>query len=186
MLRMSCYDIRFTLCELWSRFRAVYLKFCIFGLQYSSERIPADIGDMSIIRCQLYFTFAADTEHHIRFVLSQAWSRLNPAFLYFCICRLQHLKKCSSAAIVHLSALQRALYSTYAANKEHDIRFALRQLWYGLRPAYYQFCIFKLEYSSERISAAIRDMSTILSALYSTDAAKYVERHPVCGMSPLV
>ena len=123
-------DFRFALFQLWSRFRAAYFQFCIFKLEYSSERIPADIGDMSIIRC--------------------------------------------------------ALYTSYAANTEHDIRFALSQAWSSSNPAHFQVCIHKLEYSSESISAAIGDMQIIRSALHYSFAAKYRAQQSVCASSYLV
>jgi hypothetical protein len=48
-----------SLCQLWSQSNIIYLHFLLFRHQYSNERIPADIGEMSTIQCALYSTFAA-------------------------------------------------------------------------------------------------------------------------------
>ena len=59
MLPNTWYDIRFALCQLWSRLRPAYFQFCIFRLQSTIERSSVAIGHMSAFRCALYFTFAA-------------------------------------------------------------------------------------------------------------------------------
>ena len=69
MLRNTWTDIRFALCQISSRSRPAYVQFCICKLVYSSERISAAIGDMSIIRCALYTTYVANRGHDILFVL---------------------------------------------------------------------------------------------------------------------
>jgi hypothetical protein len=50
----------------------------------------------------------------------------------------------------------------------------------------FQFCIFKLQYSTERMSAAIGDISTITCALYCKHGAKYSAHPPVYAMWTVV
>jgi hypothetical protein len=59
LLPNTGHNIGFTLCQLWSRSNPIQLHFLIFRHQYSNERIPADIGEMSTIQCALYSTSAA-------------------------------------------------------------------------------------------------------------------------------
>jgi hypothetical protein len=47
-------NLRFALCELWSRTNTMHLQLRIFRLQCSSERTCAAIGDISTIQCALY------------------------------------------------------------------------------------------------------------------------------------
>jgi hypothetical protein len=50
--------------ELWSRTYTMELYFCIFKLQYSTERICVDIGVMSTIQCELYCKYGAKYSAH--------------------------------------------------------------------------------------------------------------------------
>ena len=128
-------------------------------------------------------------EHNIRIEVRQLWEMPNSVYSQFCTFRLQYSFERISTAIRDMSTNLGTLYSTpcstYAANEEHDIRLVLRQLWYGLRPAYFQFCIFKYEYSSEHICAAITVMLIIRCDFHSRHAAKYVGRHRVFATSSL-
>jgi hypothetical protein len=54
-----------TLWELWPRTYTMYLHLRIFRLQYATERICADIGDMSKIQCALYFKLGAKCSVYI-------------------------------------------------------------------------------------------------------------------------
>jgi hypothetical protein len=56
--------LQFTLCQLWSRTYTMYLLLHIFRLQYSTERICADVGDMSTIQCALYCKHDAKCSAH--------------------------------------------------------------------------------------------------------------------------
>jgi hypothetical protein len=57
-------------------------------------------------------------------------------------------------------------------NTGHNIRFTLCQIWPPSNPMQLHFLIFSLQYSIERTSVDIGDMSTIQYALYSTFANK--------------
>jgi hypothetical protein len=51
--------LQFTLCELWSRPNTMYLQLGIFRLQFSTERICADIRGISSVQCALYCNLGA-------------------------------------------------------------------------------------------------------------------------------
>jgi hypothetical protein len=67
------------------------------------------------------------------------------------------------------------------SNTAHVLLFMQCQLWTRSNTMLLQFCIFRPQYSFERISAAIGDMTTIRCGLYSTIAAKCSKHHPVCA-----
>jgi hypothetical protein len=52
-------NLRFALCELWSRTYTMHLQLGIFRLQCSSGRICAAIGNISTIQCSLYCKLGA-------------------------------------------------------------------------------------------------------------------------------
>jgi hypothetical protein len=55
---------QFTLCELRSRPYTMHLQLRIFSLQYSSERICADIVHITTIQCGLYCKLGAKYSAH--------------------------------------------------------------------------------------------------------------------------
>jgi hypothetical protein len=57
-------NLRFALCELWSRTYTMHLRLRIFRLQCSSERICAAIGNISTIQCSLYCKLGAKYSAH--------------------------------------------------------------------------------------------------------------------------
>jgi hypothetical protein len=90
---------------------------------------------------------------------------------------------------VHLnvSALQleisRQFNSRYTANlvpnTAHILRFTLCELWSRIYTIHLQLRTFRLQYSSERICAAIGNISTIQCSLYCKHVAKYRAHPPV-------
>jgi hypothetical protein len=50
----TAHIFQFAQCELWSRPDTNKLQLRIFRLQYSAERVCADIGDVTTIQCALY------------------------------------------------------------------------------------------------------------------------------------
>jgi hypothetical protein len=74
----------------------------------------------------------------------------------------------------------------YTANMQPNIthipQITLCELWTRICTMYLQLLIFKLQYSSERICAAIRDISTIQYSLYCKHGAKYSAHPPVYAM----
>jgi hypothetical protein len=71
-------------------------------------------------------------------------------------------------------------------NTGHNILFTLWQHRSWSNPIYVYFLMFRLQYSIERISVDIGDMSTTHWALYSTFAVKYRAQYPVYAISILV
>ncbi|XP_043604771.1 uncharacterized protein LOC122577501 [Bombus pyrosoma] len=59
MLTNTQHDIRFALCQVWSRSNPENLLFCTFCPKHSNRGISASIEDMSTIRCALHITYAA-------------------------------------------------------------------------------------------------------------------------------
>jgi hypothetical protein len=80
-------------------------------------------------------------------------------------------------AIVDMSTIQCALYCKLGANTAHNFQLTQCELRSRTYTMHLQLCLFRLQYSSERISAAIGDISTIQCALYCNLWAKY-SAHP--------
>jgi hypothetical protein len=59
LLPNTGHNIRFTLCQLWSRSNPIKLHFLILSHQYSNERTSPAISGSSTIQCVLYSIFAA-------------------------------------------------------------------------------------------------------------------------------
>jgi hypothetical protein len=102
---------------------------------------------------------------HIQCIYSSAYSilniRLNVFALLLEICRYLHA--CYTA--------------NFMPNTEPILRFALCELWSRTYTIHLQLCIIRLQCSSERISAAIGDISTIQCALYCKLGDNYIA-HP--------
>jgi hypothetical protein len=67
-------------------------------------------------------------------------------------------------------------------NTAHTLQLSLCELWSRTYTMYLQLRIFRLQYSSERICAAIGNISTIQSSLYCKLGAKYSAHHPLYAM----
>jgi hypothetical protein len=67
-------------------------------------------------------------------------------------------------------------------NTAHIVHFALSELWFRTYTMFLQLHIFRIQYSAERISAVIGDMSTILRELYCNLCAKYSAYSPDYAM----
>jgi hypothetical protein len=71
-------------------------------------------------------------------------------------------------------------------NTAHILRFTLCELWSRPYRMYLQLLIFRLQYSSERICAAISDISLTLCALHCKHGAKYRADPPVYAIWTVV
>jgi hypothetical protein len=71
-------------------------------------------------------------------------------------------------------------------NTAHILRFTLCELWFRTYTMHLQLRIFRLQCSSERICAAVGDISTIQCALHCNLGAKYSARSAVYAMSNVV
>jgi hypothetical protein len=64
-------------------------------------------------------------------------------------------------------------------NTAHTLQLTLCELWSRSHTKHLHLRIFRLQYSSERICAAIADISRMLRALYCKPGAKYSAHPPV-------
>jgi hypothetical protein len=71
-------------------------------------------------------------------------------------------------------------------NIANIIRFTLCGLWSRTYTIHIQLHIYRLQYSIERIHAAIQDNRTLQCPLYCKFGAKYSEHHPVYPMCTVV
>jgi hypothetical protein len=71
-------------------------------------------------------------------------------------------------------------------NTAHILQIALSELWSRTYTMYLQLHIFRLQYSTKHICAAIADMSTIQCSLYCNLGAKYRAHPPVYAMWTVV
>jgi hypothetical protein len=89
-----------------------------------------------------------------------------------------------------LMEISRQFQPRYTANlvphTAHILQFTPCELWSRPYTKYLQLRKFGLHYSTERICAAIVDISTIQCALYCKRDAKYRENPPVYAMRTLI
>jgi hypothetical protein len=85
-----------------------------------------------------------------------------------------------------LLEISRQLNARYTANlvpdTAHILRFTLRELWSRTYTMHLQLRIFRLQYSTECICAAIGVTSTIQCSLYCKLGARYCAHPPVYAM----
>jgi hypothetical protein len=111
---------------------------------------------------------------HIQCISSSIYSdfniRLNVSALLFEI-------------IGHYDARYTATLVPYIA---HTLQFTLCELWSRTYTLHLQLRIFRLQWSSERICAAIGDISTVQCASYCKHWAQHSPHHPVYAMCTVV
>jgi hypothetical protein len=71
-------------------------------------------------------------------------------------------------------------------NTAHILHISLCEQWSRTYTMYLQICIFRLQYSTERICAAIGDISSIQWELYCNLGAEYTAHPPVYAMWSVV
>jgi hypothetical protein len=85
-----------------------------------------------------------------------------------------------------LLQISRQCYARYTANQEpneaHILQFVLCELWSLPYTRYLHLSIFRLQYSTEVGSPAVRGISTIQCALYCKRGANYSAHPPVYAM----
>jgi hypothetical protein len=102
------------------------------------------------------------------------------------IFRLQYSFERICTAIGNISTIQCSLYCKLGANTAHSLRFTLCELWSRTYTVHLQLHIFRPDYSTERICAAIGYNWTFRCVLYCNLGAKYSARSPVYAMSTVV
>jgi hypothetical protein len=107
---------------------------------------------------------------HIQCIYSSAYSGLN-------------IQLNVSALQLEISRQFNVRYTaTLAPNIAHNLQFTLRELWPKSYTKYLQVRIYMLQYSMERICAAIGDNRTFRLPLCCKLGAKYSAHHPVYPM----
>jgi hypothetical protein len=123
-----------------------------------------------IQRTSSSFRYMNSGAARIQCIYSSAYSilniQLNVSALLLEICR--YLPACYTA--------------NFVPNAEPILRFALCELWCRTYTMHLQLHIFRLQYSFERICAAIVHITTIQCALYCILGAKYSAHPPVYAM----
>jgi hypothetical protein len=85
-----------------------------------------------------------------------------------------------SALLLEISRQFNECYtSNLVTNTAHTLQFTLCELWSRTYTKYLQLRIFRLQYSTEAICAAIGDMPTFRCALHCQLGAKYSAHQPV-------
>jgi hypothetical protein len=111
---------------------------------------------------------------HIQFNNSSAYSGLN-------------IQQKVSALVLEISRQFNARYTAnWMPNIAHIPQFTLWELWPRTYTMYLHLRIFRLQYATERICAAIDDISTFQCAIYCKLVAKYSAHPPVYAMWTVV
>jgi hypothetical protein len=103
-----------------------------------------------------------NTAHILQIMLFDLWSLTYTMYLQLHIFRTQYSTERICAAIGDMSTIQCALFCYLCAKYQ----FTLFELWALTYTMHLQLRIIRLQYSAERISAAIGLMSTIQRASY--------------------
>jgi hypothetical protein len=167
---------------IYSVITAPDIQASIFNKTYLCRYWRYLVNSMSVImhtRCQIQRTTTSLRNvncgpGHIQCIYSTPYSDFNI-----------HLKV--TALLLEISRQFNVLYAAHSMpNTAHNHQFTQCELRSRTYTMHLQLCIFRLQYSSERISAAIGDISTIQWALYCKHGAKYSSRPPVCAMWTVV
>jgi hypothetical protein len=88
-----------------------------------------------------------------------------------------------SALLLYISRQFNARYAAnLLTNTAHILQFMLCELWSRTYTMHLQLRIFRLQYSSQRICAAIVDITSIQCALYCKLVIKYSAHPPIYAM----
>jgi hypothetical protein len=142
---------------------------------------------MAIFECALHCKLGA--EHGARHPVYAMWScgpaqiQCNNSTAYSGF----NIQQKVSALQLEISLQFNARYTAnLMKNIAHIPQFTLCELWTRTCTMYLQLLIFRLQYSTERICAAVRDISTIQYSLYCKHGAKYSAHPPVYAMWTVV
>jgi hypothetical protein len=161
----------------------MYLQIRIFRHQYSTERICAAIVDITTIQCALYYK------------LGEKYSARPPVYAMWTV--VPDIYNAFKAPHIQTSIFNWSYLRCYWRYRDNATRVIL-QTWSQIKrtssslrnvkcgPGHMQ-CIYSsaysvLQYSTERICAAIGDITTIQFMLYYKLGAKYSAHPPVFAM----
>jgi hypothetical protein len=189
-------------CKLGAKYSAqppVYALWTVVPAIYSvvtAPNIQASIINWTYLHC-----YWRHLDNSMR-VIQQIWWQIqrSPSSLRYVNCGHGHIQCIYSSAYsdfnVHLNVsallleISRQFNSRYTANlvpsTAHILRFTLCELWSRTYIIHLQLRTFRLQYSSERICAAIGKISTILCSLYCKFVAKYSAHSPIYAIWTVV
>jgi hypothetical protein len=150
---------------------------------YSGVNTQLSVSALPLLICRQFSVrytanMVPNTAHILQITLSVLCSRPYAVQLQLHILRLQYSNERISAAIGDMSTIQCALFCNLFAKYQ----FTQFELWSRTYTMEILFRIFRLQYSTERICAAIADISTIKCALYCKHGAKYSAHPPDYAM----
>jgi hypothetical protein len=120
------------------------------------------------------FRYVISGSAHIQCIYSSAYSILN-------------IRQNVSALLLEICRYLHAWYTAnFVSNTEPILRFALCELWSRSYTMHLQLRIFRLQYSAEGSSQAIRGMWPLQWALYCKLGAKYSTHPPAFAMWTVV
>jgi hypothetical protein len=138
-----------------------------FNEQYTARLVPNTGHILQFKLCVLW-------SRYIQYYYSSAYSGLN-------------IQLNVSALLLEISGQFSARYTAIMVpNTAHVLRFTLCELWTRIYTIHLQLRTFRIQYSSERICAAIGNISTIQCSLYCKFGAKYSAHPPVYAMWSVV
>jgi hypothetical protein len=156
------------------------LQLRMFRLQHSTKRICAAIADITTIQCILYYKLGAKYSAHPP--VFAMWTVVPDIYNAFTAPHIHcfNIQLNASALQLQISRQYNACYTTnMVPNTAHILQFSLCEQWSRTYTMYLQLRIFRPQYSTERICAAIGDITTIQCALYCKLCAKYSAHPPV-------
>jgi hypothetical protein len=167
----------FTLCELWSRPST-------YSSAYSDFTIHLNVSALLLYISRQYnarysANLVPNTAHIVQFTLFEMWCRAYIMHLQLRIFRHQYSSERICAAIGDISTIQCALYCKLGIRYSAHRPVYARELWFRTYTMHLQLRIFRLQYSSERICAAIVRITTIQCVLYCKLGARYSAHRPV-------
>jgi hypothetical protein len=157
---------------------------CIYRSIYSGFNIQLNV---SALPMEIYRQFSVlytanmvpNTAHILQFALYKLWSG-HIQCTYSSTYSDFNIQLNESALLLEICRQFNVRYTAYIVpNTAHILQFTLSELWSRTYTMEIQSRIFKLQYSTKRICAAIGDMSSIQYALYCIYCAKYSAYPPV-------
>jgi hypothetical protein len=151
-----------------------------FNIQLNVSALLLEISRQFSVRYTA--NLVPNTAHILQFTLCELWFRPCTMLLQLRIFRVQYSSERICAASGGTSAIKWALTANMVPNIAHILQFTLRELWFRTYTKHLQLRIYRPQYSTERICAAIGDITTIQCALYCKLGAKYSAHPPVYAM----
>jgi hypothetical protein len=189
-------------CKLWAKYSAyptVYAMWTVVPAIYKVFTAP--LTEASIFSCRHLRRYCRYHDSSMRVIL-QTWCQIQrtSSSIRYMICGSGQIQSIYSSWYsghniqLNVSALQLEVFQHFDAcytanivpNAAHILQFTLRELWYGPYTLHLQLRIFRLQYSSERICAAIVHITKIQCALYCILGAKYRAHSPVYAVWTVV